>query len=695
MPPPIRVPGPPARPRRPATIAALAGVALAGLLAAGAGPAAAAPTEAPTAAAPAVPVPSAVPPVAVPSVVPSVPVPLNPDDPTPSVPVGPSGEVTGGGDADPGFFDVSGRIGKAINDWFRSLVTTAAAGILDALGKTVLITPDPSTNPRIRDLWSTAAVISTTSFVLLVVIGGLIAMGHGTVQARTAAKDVLPRLVVGFVAANTSLPIVGQAVRFANAVSQAFTGQGAPAGAGVTFDKLVVVPVAGDSMFLVLLGLVVLVLAVVLLLTCIGRVAVIVVLAAAGPLLLPFHALPQTEGVAHLWWRALAGALGVQVAQAFTLVTAVRVFLVSDGDSAAGLTVGGRLVDTLVAICLLWVCIRIPTWARHMVFTGAGRRSLVGTVVRTLIVAKAVGLARGALTGRRTTGSTGPGSPTGPGRPGRPGGPSGPRPAGPGRPGPRGPGGPGGRGRGGPPTPGDRGPRRPGPTPRSGSGAVDPAAEDRRTAGVRPLPTPAAAPVPGRRDGRVPGWSEAAPGHLAAPAGAGDSRGRRAVDARSATRAGTAGAGSTGDASAGRPTTRPAVTGRAAGPPRTPTSPRPVPPARSPGARPAPGSARPVDGRRVSRRPASPGPAGRPAAGPETRTPTQAPPQAGLRRPAGRSRAGPADLAGADRATPEAGAQAARARPVPADRRAARPAGAPPKARRSPATVPDQHRSRR
>ena len=135
--------------RRSVTIATLLGVVLIGLLAGFAGQASAAAPTAPPPVAPSAPAP--VPSVVVPSVVPSVPIPLNPDDRTPAAPAGSSGDLNVGGDTDPGFFDVSGRIRKAINDWFRSLVTTAAAGVLDALGKTVLISPDPSTSPRVRD----------------------------------------------------------------------------------------------------------------------------------------------------------------------------------------------------------------------------------------------------------------------------------------------------------------------------------------------------------------------------------------------------------------------------------------------------------------------------------------------------------------------------------------------------------------
>jgi hypothetical protein len=518
-----------------ALAAGLAGPLLIGLLGASTGTAAAAAPPAPAPATLAPTVPAA---PAWPSPVPSAPIPVDTDAPSPASP-GPAGDPLdpGGGEEDPGFFDVGGKIRKAINDWFRILVTSAASSLLDALGRTVLSTPDPETNPRIRDLWTTAVIIANTCYGLFVVVGGLIGMGYETVQTRTAVKDILPRLVVGFVAANVSLGLVGQAVRFTNALCQAFTGQGVRPGEGATWSKLVIVPVAGDGIFIILLCLVAVVLAAVLIGTCILRAAIIVLLAVSGPLALSCHALPQTEGVANLWWRALAGTLAVQLAQAFTLVTAVRVFLVAEGSDAAGLTASGRLINVLLAICLLWVCIRIPTWVRHMIFSGGGRRSLVGTVVRTLILAKTLGLARSGLSRLGRSGVTGPaagrGAAGGPGRgpggglggpgggprrgPGGGSGPSGPAGPLPRSPRPRGPrGGPGGG-------PGSRpgGARRPGPRPDS------PAGTRSARPGVHPggartdtpaAPAPPARPDrPGPRPGDV-GWAAPTPARLS-PAG--------------------------------------------------------------------------------------------------------------------------------------------------------------------------------
>ena len=65
----------------------------------------------------------------------------------PQVPTSPSGgggsggSVSGGGESHPAFWDIPGQIKKAIDDWFRHLVTDALNPALELVGKTLLSTP--------------------------------------------------------------------------------------------------------------------------------------------------------------------------------------------------------------------------------------------------------------------------------------------------------------------------------------------------------------------------------------------------------------------------------------------------------------------------------------------------------------------------------------------------------------------------
>jgi hypothetical protein len=170
-----------------------------------------------------------------------------------------------------------------------------------------------------------------------------------------------------------------------------------PAQAAVVLRQLVLGSLASGGIFLVLLGGVVAVLAVVLLATYVVRLALVILLVVSAPILLVCHALPQTEGLAKLWWRAFAGTLGVQVAQSLVLVTALRVFLATGGPANLGIASSGGLVDLLVSACLCWVLVKIPFWVSRLVFSGSRRHGGVGRIVRDVVIYKGVkALAAGA-----------------------------------------------------------------------------------------------------------------------------------------------------------------------------------------------------------------------------------------------------------------------------------------------------------
>ena len=304
----------------------------------------------------------------------------------------------GAGEDSPGFFDIGGRVRKAVNDWFRDLVTSALDPVLDLLGRTVLATPEVTGQGRVRELWGVSAGMANAFFVLFVLAGGVIVMAHETLQSRYSAKEIAPRLVVGMVAANASLAVAGLAIEAANGLSAAFLGQGVePANATGAMRLLVLSSLNGGGIFLVLVGLVAAVLALVLLAVYIIRVALVVVLVAGAPVALACHALPQTEGVAQLWWRSLLACLGIQVGQSLVLVTALRVFFDSGGRETLGLSVGGSLVDLLVVICLLWLLLRIPVWASRAAFNR--RPSSTVRLVKSYVVYKVLRSAASAVAG--------------------------------------------------------------------------------------------------------------------------------------------------------------------------------------------------------------------------------------------------------------------------------------------------------
>jgi hypothetical protein len=322
-----------------------------------------------------------------PTTVPSQPGPVPPPTVTPGPIVPPTPA--------PGLFDVAGRLREAINSWFRELVARAITPAVDLAARSVLATPDlTDANGRVRELWQLSLGLANTGYVLLITAGGVLLMTNETLQARYTVKDVAPRLVVGMVASNTSLLLVSFGIQAANALSRALLGPGIdPAQAEATLKAVLVFPLDGANTLLLVAGVVVVGLAVVLAASYVLRVAVLIALTVAAPLVLACHGLPQTEVVARWWWRATTACLVIPVVQSLVLICALRVFFHHDSDRLLGLGTA-RLVDLLVATCLLWLLARIPAWAARMVF--AGRPGSVVSVARSYVAYRLLrrGLAR-------------------------------------------------------------------------------------------------------------------------------------------------------------------------------------------------------------------------------------------------------------------------------------------------------------
>jgi hypothetical protein len=291
---------------------------------------------------------------------------------------GGSGGGLGGG-ASP--FDLGGLIGHAINEWFAGLVKDALDPAMVLVGRTLLSTPQIAGEASVRSYWQASLGVADALLLLIVVAGGVLVMGHETLQSRYALKDVLPRLVIAAVAANLSLVVCEQMVSLANALASGMLGGGvSPEQAGHTLETLVLNAIESGGIFLVLVGLVCALLAVALIVVYLVRAAGIIFLVGAAPVCLLAHGLPQTEGLARLWWRLMFAALGVQVAQALVLAGAVHVFFSQGGHATLGLAGSGNLVDLLLALCLLFVLFRIPFWAKDLALSGRHHSRSAGMV---------------------------------------------------------------------------------------------------------------------------------------------------------------------------------------------------------------------------------------------------------------------------------------------------------------------------
>jgi hypothetical protein len=256
--------------------------------------------------------------------------------------------------------------------WLAARIDDALAALVEVLRATAFTTPDLTVLPQVREIWSQNTAIVNTAYVLAIVAAGAVAMTHESLQVRYSVKDLAPRLVFGAVAGNFSLHWCSMLFDTANALTRAVTAQPVvgPGAAQVVADQVhaalggpnPTLPGTGPVPVLqVVVALLIVALLWMLMFTWIVRVGVLLVLTVTAPAALACHCLPQTDPVARLWWRTLAGTLGVQVLQAVTLHTGLRVFFDPDANLPAMFGLGaGAVLNLAVLAALLWTCVKIP-----------------------------------------------------------------------------------------------------------------------------------------------------------------------------------------------------------------------------------------------------------------------------------------------------------------------------------------------
>ncbi|MBB5110478.1 hypothetical protein FHU28_000317 [Micromonospora echinospora] len=279
-----------------------------------------------------------------------------------------------------------------ILDWFAGLLLDCLNGLITAITHALLITPDVTALPQVQALTGRSIWVVDTVFVLVFVAAGVLTMvAGGDERARYTAKDLMPRCVVGFVTAHFSQLIAGQLIALANAFTTALTAQnfhGDSALDAIKTHLLAARDQTAGLLFLVCLAIIVFLLAATAC-SVIVRFAVALILTAVAPIALACHALPQTDGVARMWWRSYVAMLAIPVAQAFVLFAGQWMLLdTSNMLPLLGLPVEpGGVLNLFVVMVLLWTTLKVPGLLRRYATSGGGRGgNPLGAIVRVVVV---------------------------------------------------------------------------------------------------------------------------------------------------------------------------------------------------------------------------------------------------------------------------------------------------------------------
>lgn len=295
---------------------------------------------------------------------------------------------------DCGALEVSCHISK----WFHSLVLNLLEPLFGWVAAKMFTTPPPTEG--IATLWHGTLTTVNILYALMVLAVAFVVMSHHGLQGQYGAKELLPRLVVGWVAANVSLTVVTLSASVSTSVATSIVASGINSRSTAENLREHTNIFLGQQGAAVVLFLVVfVVLFVVWMIVEIVRVVIVILLMVGGPLMLAFHTLPQTNRIAQMWWRTLGAVMLVPIAQAIAYVALTRIFFQGDAKAVFGLggviTEEASLLDLVLLLVLVYVQIRIPMWAYKAVWTPPTSPSPVASMARTAATALVVGAVTG------------------------------------------------------------------------------------------------------------------------------------------------------------------------------------------------------------------------------------------------------------------------------------------------------------
>jgi len=284
------------------------------------------------------------------------------------------------------------QVSDAINGWIGSFVSKAVVDpLMSALGKTVLTTPNMTRLPEVRKLWASSMGIAASVYLLVLTVAGVAVMGQDSITSRAEAREYAPRVVAGWLAAACSLAAVSLVIDWSNALTVAMTSTTVPVSGQAVEDLLAgaLLAAASGGPFLTIVAIIALGLIGGLVVSAIIRSVLLLVLIVVGPLMLIGHALPWTEPLAHLWWRAVAACAAVQIGQSILLYLGVEVLL-AKSSGLSRMFGSGPLMNVFAALALLVAALRLQSWISQLVLRGTGGRSVVATYARVRMMRAAM-----------------------------------------------------------------------------------------------------------------------------------------------------------------------------------------------------------------------------------------------------------------------------------------------------------------
>ncbi|MER7457327.1 hypothetical protein [Micromonospora sp. NPDC126480] len=273
--------------------------------------------------------------------------------------------------------------------WLAETVVDLLGGLLAFLASSIFVSPDVTVLPQVRSIAGKSALVVNACFILAIIAVGVATMVGDSVQMRYTVKELVPRLVVGFVLSAFAVPLTAVLIDVANALTVSLAGTSAPTTEAVTFVQARITSAMTDesgALLMAIIGLLIVVLMFMLVGSWLVRIGVLIVLAGIAPVALACYATPWTQGAADLWWRTLLGCLATPTLQAVAFSAGISLLI----DPEANLPIllglpGSDTLNLLLVIVVLWVTVKIPAMVRRYV-TRAGSPNMGGVLLRAVFI---------------------------------------------------------------------------------------------------------------------------------------------------------------------------------------------------------------------------------------------------------------------------------------------------------------------
>ncbi|MGJ3224048.1 conjugal transfer protein TrbL family protein [Micromonospora aurantiaca (nom. illeg.)] len=265
-------------------------------------------------------------------------------------------------------------------NWLAERVVDLLGALLAFLTSSIFLSPDVTVLPQVQAIAAKSALVVNACFILAIIAAGVATMLGDSVQTRYGIKELVPRLVVGFVLSAFAVPLTAAVIDIANALTVSLAGTSAPTTEAVEFTTVRIRSAMADesaALLVAIIGLLIVVLMFMLIGSWFARVAVLVILAGIAPVALACYATPWTQGAAELWWRTLLGCVATPTLQAVAF--SVGINLLTDPEQNLPILLGLPGSDTLnlmLVIVVLWITLKIPAMMRR--YTRGNRPPNIG-----------------------------------------------------------------------------------------------------------------------------------------------------------------------------------------------------------------------------------------------------------------------------------------------------------------------------